>query len=231
MPFPTHDWLSLGVRMLPPDVRGLWIDLLCYLWNSCERGVMVKDAGGPFTKEEIIDIIGKDMSGSGKWLEMLVESGYVSIREEDGAYYCPKIVRGVEISNKRREAGRKGGEVTKAKVFSKEVTTAPAPAKSKDKTKKEKEEKYKYAEFVALTHIEYEKLCIEYTEEAAKEMVDILNNYKGSTGKRYKSDYLTIRGWVKDKYYENLQKYGKKINGKPGGSAKQPGSATYTDTL
>lgn len=28
-------------------------------------------------------------------------------------------------------------------------------------------------------------------------MIDILNNYKGSKGKKYKSDYLTIRGWVK----------------------------------
>ena len=65
-----------------------------------------------------------------------------------------------------------------------------------------------------------------------KAMIDILNNYKGSKGKKYKSDYLTIRGWVKDKYYENMNRYGQQTGttaatdiGKP--SAKR----TFRDTL
>ena len=68
--------------------------------------------------------------------------------------------------------------------------------------------------------------------KAMTEMIDILNNYKGSKGKKYKSDYLTIRGWVKDKYYENMNRYGQQTGttaatdiGKP--SAKR----TFRDTL
>ena len=36
-----------------------------------------------------------------------------------------------------------------------------------------------YADYVTLTRDEYAKLCTEYGEEAAKAMIDILNNYKG----------------------------------------------------
>ena len=62
-------------------------------------------------------------------------------------------------------------------------------------------------------------------------MIDILNNYKGSKGRKYKSDYLTIRGWVKDKYYEDLQRYGSKINGGATEPPKQTGTSGYHDTL
>ena len=62
-------------------------------------------------------------------------------------------------------------------------------------------------------------------------MIDILNNYKGSKGRKYKSDYLTIRGWVKDKYYEDLQKYGNKINGGAVTNAESSDSPAYRDTL
>ena len=55
-------------------------------------------------------------------------------------------------------------------------------------------------------------------------MIDILNNYKGSKGRKYKSDYLTIRGWVKDKYYEDLQRYGTKNYG----GATEPPEPTVT---
>lgn len=59
--------------------------------------------------------------------------------------------------------------------------------------------KIKYAEYVSMTEEEYQKLIAEYGSEAVKKMIDILNNYKGSTGKKYKSDYRAILSWVVDK--------------------------------
>lgn len=148
------------------------------------------------------------------------------------------------ISEKRRLAGKKGGESTKAKVFIPKAEAAlPTPQQQPDEVtdppqltpeqqeKVEKAKKYKYAEYVTLTRDEYTKLCVEYTEESAKEMIDMLNNYKGAKGKKYKSDYFTIRGWVKDKYYENLQKNGYRLkmqNPEPSGSTEGTG---FRDTL
>ena len=62
-----------------------------------------------------------------------------------------------------------------------------------------KEKKSKYAEFVSLLQSEYGKLILEHGEENTKTLITILNNYKGSSGKKYKSDYLTILSWVIDK--------------------------------
>ncbi|MCD7812006.1 MAG: hypothetical protein LUG91_09215 [Ruminococcus sp.] len=61
-------------------------------------------------------------------------------------------------------------------------------------------EKKQYAEFVSLTEEEYNKLVDQHGEEATLECVEILDNYKGASGKKYKSDYRAILTWVLDKY-------------------------------
>lgn len=109
--------------------------------------------------------------------------------------------------------------------------TDPPPLSPEQQKKVEKAKKYKYAEYVTLTRDEYTKLCVEYTEDAAKEMIDILNNYKGSKGKKYKSDYLTIRGWVKDKYYDNLQKNGYRLKMQNPEDPGQTEGTGYRNTL
>lgn len=256
MPIDTGEWLSPRMRVLPPDVRGLWVDLLCCMWESSERGVMVKSNQVAHTKQEIIRMIGVDATGSDTWLDLLVENGFCAVRESDGAYYSRHIVREEKIRAKRREAGKKGGDITRAKMFAvqqpvsdptptkvekpeqndlfptEEVSPeSPPPLTPKQKAKAEKAKKYHYAEFVTLTSDEYGKLCAEYGEDPTKVMIDILNNYKGSKGRKYKSDYLTIRGWVKDKYYEDLQRYGSKINGGATEPPKSPSESSYSDTL
>jgi len=67
-------------------------------------------------------------------------------------------------------------------------------------TKKDK--RTKYAEFVSMTNDEYSSLVTDLGEDGAKRCVEILDNYKGANGKRYKSDYLAIRNWVVGRYRE-----------------------------
>lgn len=52
------------------------------------------------------------------------------------------------------------------------------------------------AEFVKMKQSEFDKLVEDYGEEFVKECIMALDNYKGSTGKTYKSDYRTILSWV-----------------------------------
>jgi len=61
------------------------------------------------------------------------------------------------------------------------------------------EKKEKYAEFVLMFPKEYKNLIQLHTEQNVKTMIDILNNYKGANGKKYKSDYLAILNWVVDR--------------------------------
>ncbi|MFT8319321.1 MAG: DUF4373 domain-containing protein [Bacillus sp. (in: firmicutes)] len=61
--------------------------------------------------------------------------------------------------------------------------------------KKRKEEKHKYAEFVSMLPSEHKKLLDQFGQAGTDDRIERLNLYKGSTGKKYKSDYLTILNW------------------------------------
>lgn len=67
--------------------------------------------------------------------------------------------------------------------------TASAPPKKKA-------DKKKYAESVTMTEEEYQKLMAQHSKAFVDKCIEILNNYKLSSGKRYKSDYHTILNWV-----------------------------------
>lgn len=109
MPFYVGDWLKCPeVRALPPDYRGLWFDLLCYMWESTERGVMVNPNGRPYTDNEIVRMVGLDNQNSGIWLTTLLSEGVCS-RRPDGAIFSKRMVKDERIRQIRRETGAKGG--------------------------------------------------------------------------------------------------------------------------
>ena len=60
-------------------------------------------------------------------------------------------------------------------------------------------EKIKYSEFVSMKKNEFEKLVDKYGEYNTNKMIEILDNYKGANGKKYKSDYRAILSWVAEK--------------------------------
>lgn len=69
----------------------------------------------------------------------------------------------------------------------------------KDSKGKKEEEKIHFADFVTMTNAEYEKLVSTYSKEFADQCITVLDNYKGASGKTYKSDYRAILSWVIDK--------------------------------
>lgn len=78
----------------------------------------------------------------------------------------------------------------------------PAPKKS------DTPEKIKFAEFVTLTQEEHDKLVSEHGEQDTARLIEILDNYKGSSGKTYKSDYRAILNWVIARLKEEKEKKG-----------------------
>lgn len=109
MPFYVGDWLKCPeVRALPPDLRALWFDLICFMWQSTERGVMVKPSGTPYSDSEIIRMVGLDNQNQATWLTTLIDNGVCS-RREDGAIYSRFMLRAKEISLMRKGTGGKGG--------------------------------------------------------------------------------------------------------------------------
>lgn len=80
--------------------------------------------------------------------------------------------------------------------------TNKKPTKSQQKAtnnnvKNGKNEKKIYMEFVQLTEDEHQKLVDQFGEPRTNDFIERLNNYVGSTGKKYKSHYHTILNWSK----------------------------------
>lgn len=76
-------------------------------------------------------------------------------------------------------------------------------ADKKAKESKSADTKVKYAEYVTMEQSEYETLCNQYGRICADKAIEELDNYKGSSGKAYKSDYRAILSWVIDKLRKN----------------------------
>ena len=93
--------------------------------------------------------------------------------------------RKIELYNKANQEYSGGIEATRLLQNIKEVL----------EMLKQKE----YAEFVKMTEKEYNKLIENYGLEFTIQCITQLDNYKGSSGKRYKSDYRAILSWVVDK--------------------------------
>ncbi|GHU51682.1 hypothetical protein AGMMS49975_05890 [Clostridia bacterium] len=82
---------------------------------------------------------------------------------------------------------------------------------SKQKPKKSVEKKVKipktqFAEFVSMTDAEHSALVTKLGEQGTARCIELLDNYKGQSGKKYDSDYRAILNWVIKRYEEELAK-------------------------
>jgi hypothetical protein len=102
-------------------------------------------------------------------------------------------------------------DTTKDKLNKTKLNNTPLPPKSKTGEKCDDEKKEKYADFVSMTNAEYQALVAKVGESGTKRCVEILDNYKGANGKRYKSDYRAILNWVLDRYQDEATKKSQKV--------------------
>ncbi|MEK3819655.1 DUF4373 domain-containing protein [Cytobacillus sp. FSL W8-0315] len=152
---------------------------------------------------ETIQILAKKVSVSeDKFLKML-ETSLKRDCFDRQAYEERKVLTSEGIKKRasvvvdKRVKMRDKYQQTKEEVSDAETTqeTGVESTQSKEKKRKEKKSKNKYAEYVSMSLEEYEKLTEQFGEQGAKDRIEKLNLYKGSTGKKYKSDYLTILNW------------------------------------
>ena len=109
MLFYPGDWMKdPALRSVSVSARGLWIDLLCLMHESPRRGYLQHATGKPVTAEQIARMTGCSTDEVSRLLQELEYSGVFSCTEH-GVIYSRRIVRDESIREKRREAGRKGG--------------------------------------------------------------------------------------------------------------------------
>ena len=115
--------------------------------------------------------------------------------------------RSRELSEQKSESMKwnQNARKTYEKVLKQRKTETNRTEQKKQEEEVEVEEEYnkkklnkkKFLDFVLLSDDEYNKLVSTLGEKLTTELIDKLNNYIWSTGKRYKSHYFTILQWSK----------------------------------
>ena len=103
-----RDWLGDPLlRMVGPDARGVWMDLLCVMMETDPYGHLAVN-GRPMRDEEAARLIGMDNGTYKGILYRLLEAGIPS-KTPDGMLFSRRLVREHEMFKIASNAGKKGG--------------------------------------------------------------------------------------------------------------------------
>lgn len=108
--FYPADWLrDPALRSVSSGARGLWMDILCLMWECVPRGHLQTPSGKPYTAEMVCRATGNiskdEVDG---WLGELEYSGVLS-HTASGVIYSRRMVRDEHKRALCREAGKRGG--------------------------------------------------------------------------------------------------------------------------
>lgn len=107
--FYPGDWMKdPSLRSCSLDARGLWIDMLCLMFESPVRGELRHANGKPITEQQLARICGAEILLIQNLTTELTDAGVLSVAE-DGAILSRRMKRDEEIRKIRAEAGKKGG--------------------------------------------------------------------------------------------------------------------------
>ena len=111
--FYTGDWRKdPAVQSLDHEHKGIWIELLCIMWDSVERGRLVLPDGSPMPDCAIARNLGIPEADWKQTRSTLLSYGVAS-EDECLVLYNRRMVRDEEARLKKVEAGRKGGKTSK----------------------------------------------------------------------------------------------------------------------
>ena len=120
--------------------------------------------------------------------------------------WAPALCRNMEAVEEKRHRAKEAGKIGALKRWHSDPIATPLRSHSNERKGKDNKgekrksapppKKQKYGEHVALSDAEHSKLTETYGPANTEKMIAKLNAYKGSSGKKYKSDYQAILNWV-----------------------------------
>lgn len=158
------------------------------------------------TAAMVFDLVKPTLDSSRKKAENGKSGGAKSKTEANASK--PEANRSkVEANGSKTEANRSKAEANasekeKEKEKEKEYEcNPPTPLPGR-----KKQPKVQFAENVTMTNDEYERLLATHGAADTQRLIEILDNYKGSTGKKYTSDYRAVLSWCVDRLAEQKAK-------------------------
>lgn len=116
--FYPGDWQKdPSLRRCSKAAKGVWMDMLCLLFECPDRGVFVDAGGRPWGDEDIAAAIGGDIASNLECIAELLAKG-VAQRNARGAIFSRRMVRDEQERQAAKERKRKqrSGEALSARI-------------------------------------------------------------------------------------------------------------------
>lgn len=187
--FNVSEWILGRISDQSDKVQGAFILAICHYWHKkCDYFIV------DFKKK-----LGKnryDLLLNLKFIEEENDKVFIDFLDEQY-----EELSGIHV--KRVKSGQAGG-IASAQAKGEAKVKHLDKDKNNKKNKIEKEIKKEIAPFVFLTENEVLKL-VEGFQDQYQNALNILSNYKQSSGKKYQSDYHALIGWVREKIVKELK--------------------------
>jgi hypothetical protein len=130
--FYPGDWLKdAGLRSCSPEARGVWIDLLCLMYECPQRGVLRTKTNEKLSKIPLENVSRMIAGCKQKFIRELIGKGVCRVARKDGALYSKRLIRDELHRRHKARAGRKGGQAKPKQTGSKpEANTQAKPGSS-----------------------------------------------------------------------------------------------------
>jgi len=201
IPFWVDKWIFGSTRLeLKPDERSVWLDLLALA--SKNDGFIRANEETSYPKEQLAGLLVISIELLERTINKCLQNDKIAILKNG----TMKITNWEKYSLSKRH--RRRFEQKKEKNQKKENNNKIKYNKRKEKNGSKKTDIMSSfadinVEFIEITNVEYDKLIKKYGENNVKKMIEKLDNYKGATGKKYKSDYRAILNWVAEEILRN----------------------------
>lgn len=187
--FTATEWLTGDIVYESLELQGLFINVCALYWQR-DGKLTIEDLIRRYKNESLINQL----------IDRYIwnEQGNILIKFLD-----EQLIEANHISKVNSENGKKGAEAKRNKANAKRPLNDSKAILSKEEKEEEinkNKNKNKIKEFVFISEPEFNKLNEEFSPHEVEWMLNKLNDYKASTGKKYKSDYAAINMWVKDAF-------------------------------
>lgn len=107
--FFPRDWMADDrLRLVSVAARGLWMDVLCLMHQSPERGYLLSAAGDALDPAKLARVVGETATTVTALVAELETAGVFS-RDDRGVMVCRRMVRDEAFRERQSRVGRMGG--------------------------------------------------------------------------------------------------------------------------
>jgi hypothetical protein len=156
---------------------GQFVTSLESITQKCGKGVSIQNVRTALKRFEKYDFLTSESTNKNRLITIVNWGLYQETKDETNKQTNKQLTSNQQATNKQLTTNNNDNN---------------------DNNEKKVIKKIKYADFVSMLETEYQKLVEQFGEIGTTDRIEKLNLYKGSTGKKYKNDYLTILSWERN---------------------------------